>query len=112
MAAATAVVSRPSLTNISDVFLNIFQVTATLDPDNVTNGATGTATDTVAVPGVALGDVVLGFSLSVDQAGVSRVAYVSAANTVTIVAQNLTGGAVNAASGTVRLLIGRLAPNL
>jgi hypothetical protein len=66
------------------------------------------ATDTVAVPGVALGDMVIGMSAGVSEAGVVRRAYVSAANTVTIATTNTTGGAVNLASTTVKLVIGRM----
>ena len=66
------------------------------------------ATDTVTVSGVALGDIVLGMSASVDEAGLVRRAYVSAANTVTIATTNTTGGAVNLASTTVKLVIARM----
>ena len=63
--------------------------------------------DTVAVPGVALGDMVLSASLAVDVAGLIVTAYVSAANTVSIRFQNETGGSVNLASATLRLVVVR-----
>jgi hypothetical protein len=66
------------------------------------------ATDTVAVPGVALGDMVIGMSAGVSEAGVVRRAYVSAAGVVTIATTNTTGAAVNLASTTVKLVIGRM----
>ena len=77
----------------------------TLDAASVSAGATDT--DTVAVPGVALGDMVIGFSHGVSEAGLVKRAYVSAANTVTIVTYNPTASPVNLASTTVTLIIGR-----
>ena len=64
-------------------------------------------TDTVAVPGVALGDMVLSASLAVDVAGLIVTGYVSAANTVSIRFQNETGGTVDLASATLRLVVAR-----
>jgi hypothetical protein len=61
----------------------------------------------VAVPGVALGDMVLGFSHGVSEAGLVKRAYVSAANVVTIVTYNPTAGSVDLASTTLNLVIGR-----
>lgn len=110
MAAATNVRlgdSSGSPQQFPGVFSRVWKVRAALDPANVTNGATGTATDTVTVPGVVLGDHVFSFALGLDQAGVVRTAYVSAADTVTVVAQNLTGGAVNMAATEITLVIGR-----
>jgi hypothetical protein len=51
--------------------------------------------------------MVIGMSAGVDEAGLVRRAYVSAANTVTIATTNTTGGAVNLASTTVQLVIAR-----
>jgi hypothetical protein len=59
------------------------------------------------VPGVALGDIVIGFSFGVSEAGLVKRAYVSAANTVTIVTYNPTAGAINLASTTLNLIIAR-----
>jgi hypothetical protein len=68
--------------------------------------ATGTAeTTTVTVTGAALGDFVVGVSVGVDAAGLRLTGYVSAANTVTVIARNDTGGAVNLASTTLRVLV-------
>jgi hypothetical protein len=46
-------------------------------------------------------------SLGVSEAGLVRRAYVSAANTVTIATNNLTGSAVDLGSATVELIIVR-----
>jgi hypothetical protein len=51
--------------------------------------------------------MVIGMSVGVDEAGLVRRAYVSAANTVTIVTYNPTVGSVDLASTTLTLIIGR-----
>jgi len=107
MAAATAVVSRRGNDQFRGLFTDTWNVTATLDSASVATGAAGAATDTVTVPGVALGDMVLCMSAGVSEAGLVRRAYVSAANTVTIATDNLTGASVDLASTTVRLVIVR-----
>lgn len=106
MAAATAVVSRCGNDQFRGIFSDTWAVTATLDSASVADQAAGT--DTVTVSGVALGDVVMAMSAGVDEAGLVRRAYVSAANTVTIATTNTTGGAVNLASTTVKLVIARM----
>lgn len=74
---------------------------ATYDAASVASGAS--TTTTVAVTGAALGDYVPLVSLGVSQAGLAANAYVSAANTVTVVLVNNTGGAVDLASTTLRV---------
>ena len=106
MAAATAVVSRRGNDQFRGIFTDTWAVSCTLDSASVADQAA--ATDTVTVSGVALGDMVLGMSASVDEAGLVRRAYVSAANTVTIATTNTTGGAVNLASCTIDLVIARM----
>lgn len=105
MAAATAVTSRRGNDQFRGLFSDTWLVKCTLDAGAVSAGATDT--DTVTVPGVALGDMVLGFSNGVSEAGLVKRAYVSAANTVTIVTYNPTAGSVNLASTTLTLAIGR-----
>jgi hypothetical protein len=105
MAAATAVVSRRGNDQFRGLFSDTWEVQCTLDAGAVSAGATDT--DTVTVPGVALGDMVLGFAHGVSEAGLVKRAYVSAADTVTIVTYNPTAGSVNLASTTVQLVIGR-----
>lgn len=105
MANATSVTVRAGTDQFRGLYTNTFLVRATLDADTLADGAGDT--DTVAVPGVALGDMVLSASLAVDVAGLIVTAYVSAANTVSIRFQNETGAEVNLASATLRLVVVR-----
>ena len=105
MASATAVVSRRGNDQFRGLFTDTWDVSCTLNSASV--ATVSTATDTVTVSGVALGDMVLGMSIGVDEAGLVRRAYVSAANTVTIVTYNPTASSVDLASTTVQLIIGR-----
>jgi hypothetical protein len=106
MAAASAITSRRGNDQFRGIFSDTWAITCTLDTAEIADQATGT--DTVTVPGVALGDMVIGLSAGVSEGGLVRRAYVSAANTVTIASSNTTGGAVNLASTTVKLVIGRM----
>jgi hypothetical protein len=105
MAAASAVVSRRGNDQFRGLFTDTWDVSCTLDSGAVSAGATDT--DTVTVPGVALGDMVIGMSVGVSEAGLVRRAYVSAANTVTIVTYNPTAGSVNLASTNLQMVICR-----
>jgi hypothetical protein len=105
MANATSVTVRAGNDQFRGLYTNTFLVHATLDADTLADGAGDT--DTVAVPGVALGDMVLSASLAVDVAGLIVTAYVSAANVVSIRFQNETGAEVNLASATLRLVVVR-----
>ncbi len=106
MAAATAVTTRRGNDQFRGIYSDTWSVTATLNTDSLNAGAT--TTDTVTIPGVALGDVVIGLSTGVSLAGLLRTSYVSAANTVTIVTQNPTAGTIDLASTTVRVVVARL----
>lgn len=106
MAAATAVVSRRGNDQFRGIFSDTWAVTCTLNSASVADQGAGT--DTVTVPGVALGDIIIGMSAGVSEAGLVRRAYVSAADTVTIATTNTTGGAVDLASTTVDLVIARM----
>ena len=106
MANATAVVSRRGNDQFRGMFSDTWVVTATLDSGNLVDQAG--ANDNVTVPGVALGDMVLGFSFGVDLAGMTVTAYINAADTVTIRVQNESGGTINLASTTIRLVIARM----
>ena len=105
MAAATAVVSRRGNDQFRGLFTDTWDVSCTLDTASI--ATTSTTTDTVTVPGVLLGDMVIGMSIGVSEAGLMRRAYVSAANTVTIVSINPTGSSIDLASTTLQLMIGR-----
>lgn len=106
MAAATSVVTERGTKQFQGMFQDMWKVTCTLDAGSLADGAG--ETDTITVPGVALGDIVLGASFSVDEAGLSVTGYVSAADTVSLRVQNESGGTVNLASATVRVVVGRL----
>ena len=105
MAAATAVTSRRGNDQFRGLFTDTWDVSCTLDSGSVSNGATDT--DTVTVPGVALGDMVIGMSITVSEAGLVRRAYVSSANTVTIVTYNPTASPINLASTNLQIMIAR-----
>jgi len=106
MASATSVSSRRGNDQFRGMFSDTWVVTATLDAGSLVDAAG--ESDTVAVPGVALGDMVLGVSFAVSEAGMSVTAYVSAADTVTIRVQNESGSTVDLASTKIRLVVGRL----
>ena len=107
MAAASSVVVERGTKQFQGMFSEMWKVTATLDAGSLADGAG--ETDTVAVTGVALGDIVLGASFSVDEVGMTVTGYVSAANTVSLRIQNESGSTVDLASATIRLVVGRLA---
>ncbi len=106
MATATAVTYERGTAQFQGMFQEMWKVSCTLDAGSLADAAG--ESDTITVPGVALGDMILGFSFGVDKAGVVVHAYVSAANTVTLRLQNESGATVDLASTTVRLVIGRL----
>jgi hypothetical protein len=106
MAAATAVVSRRGTDQFRGLFSDTFSVVATLNASSLVDGAG--ETNTIAVPGVKLGDVVLGMSMGVDLAGLSVDPYVSAADAVSIRFQNESGATVDLASTTVRCVVARM----
>lgn len=105
MAAATAITVDRGRQQFHGMFTEMFTVKATLDTASLADGAG--SSDTIAVPGVALGDIVLGTSHSIDRAGITMTAYVSAADVVTIRVQNESAGVVDLASATVKVLVGR-----
>ena len=86
-------------------FTEMWAVTGTMDFASVADG--NSTSDTITVPGVALGDMVIGVSFGVDAALGVVTAYVSAANTVRVVVSNLETAALDLASTTVKVLVGR-----
>lgn len=106
MAAATAITSRRGNDQFRGLFSDTWSVTATLDASSLIDAAG--ETNTIAVPGVLLGDIVLNVSLGVDAAGITITPYVSAANVVSIRFQNESGGTLNLASTTVKCVVVRL----
>ena len=78
----------------------------TWDPASIADG--DLASTTVTVTGAALGDYALA-SFSLTLGGLILSAYVSATNTVTCALLNNTGGAVNLGSGTLSVLVFKVA---
>ena len=78
------------------------KVTGTWNPDSVAAGSK--VSTTLTVSGASLGDFAIA-SFSLDVQELTMTANVSAANTVEVVLANLTGSAVNLASGTLSVLV-------
>jgi hypothetical protein len=75
---------------------------ATWDPPNLASGTAESTTVTVA--GASLGNYVQ-VSFNHDLQGLTLDGYVSAANTVTAVLSNLTGGSIDLASGLLKVRV-------
>lgn len=75
--------------------------TATYDPANMATDGSVTST-TITVTGAVAGDTCLASHSAIGANNVLVSAHVSAANTVTVVLMNKTGGALDIASGTLR----------
>lgn len=83
--------------------------TATWDPASMANAA-GVTSPAVTVTGAAFGDIVA-VAAPYDLQGILATAYVSAADTVRVRLHNSTGGAVNLASGTWKVVVRRVPNN-
>jgi hypothetical protein len=78
---------------------------------NPASMATNTgSTLNVTVPGVALGDIV-NAAPGISLAGIVFSTYVSAANTVTVSFQNVTGGTLDIAAATWTFVVERISSN-
>lgn len=109
MATATAVSSARGAKQFQGMFSEMWSVVCTLDPQSVAAGAQ--ASDVITVPGVRVGDIVLGVSISTALAASPTItARVTADDTVSFTLMSGTGVTADIASGTCRLVIGRLAP--
>jgi hypothetical protein len=106
MAAATAVTVRQGNDQFRGLFSDTWSVVCTLDAGSLADGVG--ETDTIAVPGVVLGDIVLCASFGVSVAGVTVTGYVSAADTVSLRLQNESTASVDLASTTVKLVVVRM----
>ena len=105
MATASAVTVRAGNDQFRGLFSDTWLVRATLDAGSLVDRAG--ETDDITIPGVALGDMVLGASLGVDLVGLTVTGYVSAANTVNFRIQNESGSTVDLASSTLRIVVAR-----
>lgn len=99
--------SRLGANAVNDHFVKVFSATGVWDAGSIADG--DEAVDTITVTGVALGDMVLGVSASVDVADLVLSAAVTAADEVTVSLANNTGGAVDLASATYKVVVARLA---
>jgi hypothetical protein len=78
---------------------SFLSASGTWNPAEIADGAD--ASTTITVTGAALGDAVIFHSHNIDLEELSSTAYVSAADTVEILLQNNTGGAVNLGNHTI-----------
>lgn len=90
------------ITNVRGLFSGILTGSATWDAASIADG--DEEAKDITVTGAALGDFVL-VSASIDVADLSLVAQVTAADTVTAQLLNNTGGAIDLASMTVRVVV-------
>lgn len=105
MAAATSVSVQRGSKQLGGLFSEFWIVKATLDVGSLVDAAG--ETETISVPGVALGDMVLGISFGVDLVDMTVTGYVQAAGAVELRVQNESGAAPDLASTTIKILIGR-----
>ena len=89
------------------LFSEMWAVSETVDFANAATGSGTFASADVTVPGVALGDIVMGISAGVDTVDTVIAGAVTAANTVTLTLLNNTAGAVNLAAATVDFIVVR-----
>ena len=90
-----------------DVFPNVITYRGTLDLADAATGSGTFASVDITVPGVALGDIVMGVSVGVDTVDAVIGGAVTAANIVTLTLLNNSAGAIDLASTTGRFLVGR-----
>ena len=105
--AMSSVSIRSGANSINDHFSKIYSASGVWDAGSIADG--DEAVDTIALTGVALGDIVLGVSCSVDVADLGLTAAVTATDEVTVQLLNNTGGPLDLASATYRVVVGRLA---
>ena len=94
--------TRTLVNSIRTALGGLLEGSKTHDFGNLVDGA-GESTD-VTVTGAALGDYAV-CSVGVDAQGITFTANVKSADTVTVRAQNETGGAIDLASTTLRVLV-------
>jgi hypothetical protein len=89
------------------LFSEMWSVSETVDFGNAATGLGTFASADVTVPGVALGDIVMGISAGVDTVDTVIGGAVTAANTVTLTVLNNTAGAVDLTSTTLKFIVVR-----
>lgn len=89
-------------------FNELWSVTVTAcDFGNAAVGSGTFASLDITVPGVALGDMVMGIAVGVDTVDAVIGGAVTAANTVTLTLLNNSAGAIDLASTTCKFVVGR-----
>ena len=103
-----AVVIEQGNKQFQGMFSEMWAVTDTAC--NFGNAAVGSGTFAsldITVPGVAIGDMLMGVSVGVDTVDGVIYGAVTAANTVTLTLLNNSGGAIDLASTTCKFMVGR-----
>ena len=93
----------PNVTIGRERLMTALEGSATWDVGSLADGA-GETSASIAVAGAALGDFALP-SMGVDTQGITFTAWVDAPNSVKVRAQNETGGTVDLASTTARVVV-------
>ena len=105
--AMTSQAYRVAANAVNDHFLKVFSGRGTWNAGSIADG--DEAVDVITIPGVALGDMVLGVSTDITPADLVVSGFVSAADTVTVSFANNTGAAVDLNSTVVRVVVARVA---
>ena len=103
-----AVTVKRNREQFQGLYSDVWTVTDTaLNFGNAAVGSGTFASVDITVPGVALGDMVIGVAVGVDTVDTGIVGAVTAANTVTLTIMNNSAGAVDLASTTGRFIVVR-----
>lgn len=86
---------------VQDIYSNFMSFSTSVDLDTVP--ANQSLEIEVPVSGAILGDVFIGASMSINTAGIVFNGYVSASDTLKLIATNVTGSNINLASGTLKV---------
>ena len=105
--AVSAVTYQRGTKQYQGMFAEMWAVKGTADFGNAATGSGTFASLDCTVPGVALGDIVMGISVGVDTVDAVIGGAVTAANTVTLTLLNNSAGAIDLASTTVKFVVGR-----
>jgi hypothetical protein len=92
---------------LQGVFNEMWLVTETVNFANAATGSGTFASVDVTVPGVALGDIVMGISMGVDTVDAVVGGAATAANIITRTLLNNSAGAIDLASTTCKFIVGR-----
>lgn len=92
---------------LQGVFNELWLVTETVNFANAATGSGTFASVDITVPGVAMGDMVMGVSMGVDTIDAVVGGAVTAANVVTLTLLNNSAGAIDLASTTAKFIVGR-----